>query len=60
MAANQKRVNHFHRPIRGSEDWNTYDNMERQMQIGFETYPQYPVSGLSEAFFRLREVLGTA
>ena len=28
------------------------------MQIGSKTYPQYPVRGLNEAFYRLREVLG--
>jgi hypothetical protein len=58
VPANQKRMNHFHHPMCGTDNWDQYDTLEFQMQIGSKTYPQYPVRGLNEAFYRLRQVLG--
>lgn len=57
-ADDQKVVNTFYHPMNVSTDWNAFDTMEFQLQIGAQTFPQYPVRGLSEAYMRLRKCLG--
>ena len=59
VAVNQKRMNHFHHPQYNSDDYNTYDTLEAQRQIGSKVWPQYPVRGLNEFYDRLRQVLNT-
>jgi hypothetical protein len=59
QATAQKRMNHFHHPQYTSNNFNQFDTLEAQLQIGSKVWPQYPVRGLNEFYYRLRQVLNT-
>ena len=55
-----KEVNYFYHPADTQATDIYYGDEEHtfQLQIGSKLYPEYPISGLCEAFYQLRKTLG--
>ena len=53
----RKEVNYFWHPM-GQTNYDYNKEIEFQMQIGSNLFPEYPIRSLAEAFYQLRKSLG--